>query len=70
MGNSSTSALYNPSTMSWEYVAEDFHNYRLGISVLIGENKILFIGGLTGTLSQVEENDVVRTCSVLTLSPK
>ena len=43
--------IYNPDTMSWDCVDKVSCGYALGRSVLIGENRILFIGGLTGTYS-------------------
>ena len=64
------SYLYNPNTKSWDYVVDDVHDYKLGKSVYIGENKILFIGGITGTFTISTEDDMVRTCSILTLTPK
>ena len=62
--------LYNPNTKSWDYVGDDFHDYRLGKSVHVGENKIFFIGGHTGTFTVGKEDDMVKTCSMLTLRPK
>ena len=41
--------IYNPDTMSWDCVGDVSCGYALGRSVRIGENRILFIGGLTGT---------------------
>ena len=43
--------IYNPDTMSWDCVGKVTCGYALGRSVLIGENRILFIGGLTGMYS-------------------
>ena len=64
------SYLYNPSTNSWDYVGNDFHNYKLGRAVHLEKNKIIFMGGLTGTFNTGEENDLVKTCSMLTFTPK
>ena len=64
------SYLYNPSTESWDYVGDDFHNYKLGKAVHLGENKILFVGGLTGTFSAGNGDDIVKSCSILTITPK
>ena len=61
------SYLYNPNTKSWDYVGDDLHDYKLGQSVYIGENKIFFIGG---TFNLGNEGDLVKTCSILTLLPK
>ena len=63
------SHLYNPSTKSWDYVGNDFHNYKLGKSVYIGDKKIFFIGGETGTFCR-DSDDMVKTCFLLTLTPK
>ena len=60
------SYLYNPNTKSWDYVGDDLHDYRLGISVHIGDNKILFIGGDIGAFDHGKD-DMVKTCSILTL---
>ena len=43
--------IYNPDIMSWDCVDKVSCGYALGRSVLIGENRILFIGGLTGIYS-------------------
>ena len=62
--------IYNPDTMSWDCVGDIPYRYLLGRSVHIRRNKILFIGGLTGTtLSVNKDDDVVTTCLILTLSP-
>ena len=60
------SYLYNPNTKSWDYVGDNFHDYKLGKSVHIGEHKIFFIGGE----ADLDNDDVVETCSLLTLTPK
>ena len=62
--------LYNLDTMAWDYVAEDFHDYKLGRSVHLEKNKIFFIGGLTGSLTAGIEDNMVKTCSLLMLTPK
>ena len=58
------SYLYNPNTKSWDYVGDDLHDYKLGKSVYIGENKIFFIGGHAGAFMQGKD-DLVETCSLL-----
>ena len=63
------SYLYNPNTKSWDYVGDDLHDYKLGRSVCIGENKIFFVGGITGTFDH-DNDDMVKTCSMLTFKPK
>ena len=62
--------LYNPNTRSWDYVGNDFHDYKLGKAVHLGENKIFFVGGLTGTFAIGKDDDMVKTCSILTITPK
>ena len=62
--------LYNLDTMAWDYVADDFHDYKLGRSVHLEKNKIFFIGGLTGSLTAGIQDDMVTTCTLLTLTPK
>ena len=64
------SYLYNPNTKSWDYIAEDSHNYKLGKAVHLGENKIFFVGGITGTFEVGKDDDMVKTCSILTITPK
>ena len=63
------SYLYNPNTKSWDYVGDDLHDYKLGKSVCIGENKIFFIGGDISAFDHGKD-DVVKTCSMLTFKPK
>ena len=62
--------IYNSDTMTWDCVGEIPHGYLLGRSVHIRENKLLFIGGLTGTLNVDEDDDIITTCLILTLSPR
>ena len=64
------SYLYNPNTNSWDCVGDDFHDYKLGKAVHLEKNKIIFIGGLTGTFMANIEDDLVETCSILTLTSK
>ena len=59
--------IYNPYTNTWDYVGEIPYEYLLGRSVHIRDNKILFIGGLTGTYSGVKDDNIMRTCLILTL---
>ena len=63
------SYLYNPNTKSWDYVGDDLHDYKLGKSVYVGENKIFFIGGET-TIFDHGKEEMVKTCSILTFRPK
>ena len=59
--------IYNPDTMSWDYIGEIPHTYMLGKSLYLKENKLLFIGGTNATLN-VTNNDMLTTCALLTLS--
>ena len=61
--------IYNPDTRSWDCVGEIPHGYLLGRSVHIRKNKLIFIGGLTGTHDVSKDDDMIITCSILTLSP-
>ena len=60
--------IYNPDTKSWDCVGEIAHKYYLGRSVHIGEDKILFIGGTTGKYITDSNDDLVTTCSLLTIT--
>ena len=60
---------YNPYTDTWDCVGEIPYEYLLRRSVHIRDNKILFIGGLTGTCHTANNDDIITTCSMLTLSP-
>ena len=62
--------IYNPDTKTWDCVGDIPIGYLLGMSVYIRENKILFIGGLTGTHSVDKDDDIMTTCSILTLTPQ
>ena len=62
--------IYNPDTKTWDCVGDIPIGYLLGMSVHIRENKILFIGGLTGTHDTNKDDDIMTTCSILTLTPQ
>ena len=62
--------IYNPVAMTWDCVGEIPFGYLLGMSVHITNNKFLFIGGLTGTHDLNKDDDMIMTCSILTLSPR
>ena len=62
--------IYNPDTRTWDCVGEIPRRYLLGRSVHMRENKLLFIGGLTGTHDLSKDDDMIITCSILTLSPR
>ena len=59
---------YNPHINTWDCVGEIPYEYLLGRSVHIRDDKVLFIGGLTGTC-QTDDDDLITACSILTLSP-
>ena len=63
--------IYNPDTktcmgLCWRYP----YRIYLCMSVHIRENKILFIGGLTGIHNTGKNDDIMTTCSILTLTPQ
>ena len=62
--------IYNPDTKTWDCVGDIPHGYLLGKSVHIRENKILFIGGVTGTHDTGKDDDIMTTCSTLTITPQ
>ena len=62
--------IYNPHTRTWDHVGEIPHGYLLGRSVRIRESRYLFIGGLSGTYDPNRDDDMMITCSILTLSPQ
>ena len=62
--------IYNPDTKSWDCVGDIPIGYLLGMSVHIRENKILFIGGGSGTHDTGTDDDIMTTCSILTLAPQ
>ena len=63
--------LYNPNTRCWDCVGSISYPYNLGRSVYIRKNKILFVGGTTGThkVSKKDDIDLVSTCVTLTITP-
>ena len=60
--------IYNPDTKSWDCVGESPIEYGLDYSVHLEENKILFVGGITGTHNTSKDDDLVTTCMLLTLA--
>ena len=62
--------IYNPNTKSWQMVGQNPYGYLLGMSVHLSENKILFLGGVTGTCDPREDKNLVTTCTILTLTPR
>ena len=62
--------IYNDNTNTWDCVGEIHDRYLLGYSVHIRENKILFIGGLTGLCHINNDDDIIMTCKTLTLLPQ
>ena len=61
--------IYNSCTNTWDLVGEIPYEYSLGRSIHIRNNKIFFIGGVTGTCDLGKDDDLITTCSMLTLSP-
>ena len=59
--------LYNPNTRCWDCVGSIDYPYNLGKSVHIRENKILFVGGTTGTHQDDRKDDLVTSCVTLTI---
>ena len=62
--------IYNPDTKSWDCVGDFPPGYYLGMSAHIKENKILFIGGLTGSYNTGEKQDLMTTCLAVTFNPQ
>ena len=60
--------LYNPNTRCWDCVGSIDYPYNLGRSVHIRENKILFIGGSTGTHIISKKDNLVTSCVTLTIT--
>ncbi|XP_065890549.1 uncharacterized protein [Dysidea avara] len=61
--------IYNVNAKCWDCVGEIPHGYYFGRSVLLKENKILFLGGLTGRHNPNNDDDIITTCMLLTLTP-
>ena len=59
--------IYNPYTNTWDCVGEIPFEYLLGTSIHIRDNKILFIGA--GVTDVHDHDDMITTCSILTLLP-
>ena len=59
--------IYNPNTNTWDCVGEIPCEYLLCRSVHVRDDKILFVGGLTGTCD-VSKDDMITTCLMLTFS--
>ena len=62
--------IYNPDTKTWDCVGDIPHGYLLCKSVHIRENKILFIGGLTGIHNIGKDDDLMTICLTLTITPQ
>ena len=61
--------IYNPDTKSWDCVGCTSFGYVLGMSVYIGENRILFIGGLTGSYNVYDDFNWMHANLQLELTP-
>ena len=62
--------VYNPNTKSWDLIGDVPYNYLMGKSVHIRENILLFISGVIGTHLIGKGDDMLTTCTTLTLTPK
>jgi len=60
--------LFNSDTSSWNYVGDVPLGYYIGRSIHITENKIFFVGGLTGTHDPCNNDDLTTTCVLLTFA--
>ena len=58
--------IYNPDTKTWDCVGDIPHGYYLGRSIHKRDNKILFMGGLTGTHATDKDDNIMTTCLILT----
>ena len=59
--------VYKSVTHEWEQVGEIPHVYSLGCPVHLKENKIMFVGSFIDP-SCVTDNDLMTTCSVVTIT--
>lgn len=66
---SSSIHIYNPNTRTWDCVGDTPHGYYLGKSVHINDDKIIFVGDLTGSLETLDE-EMMTTCTLLTFASK
>ena len=62
--------IYNPDTSSWNYVGDVSHGYYIGRSVHVTNDKILFIGGLTGMHDPCNNDDMIASCTLLTFTQR
>ena len=60
--------IYNPHTKTWDCIGKFPHGYLPGKSVYVRENKLLFIGGLTGTYYDDEDDNMMKSCLMLTIT--
>ena len=61
--------IYNSHTHTWDLVGKIPYEYSLGRSIHIRDNKIFFIGGVSGTCDLSKSDDLITTCSILTILP-
>ena len=61
--------IYNPDTISWDCVGCASCGYVLGRSVYVGENRILFIGGMNGTCNEYDDDNWIHATLQLELTP-
>ena len=62
--------IYNPHSNTWDCVGDIPYEYLLGKSVYNKGDQILFIGGVTGTCDPNNDDDMITTNLILTLSPQ
>jgi len=62
--------IYNIKNNSWDCVGENTFDYYFGLSVHAKENKILFVGGLTGEYQAGKHDNLITSCMLLTLTPQ
>ena len=62
--------IYNPYIHTWDCVGDIPYDYSLGRSVHINDNKILFIGCLTGTYCTDKDDDIITASLIFTLLPQ
>lgn len=62
--------MYNPDTRSWDYMGDVPNAYYMGRLVHVSENRIIFIGGMSGKHDASNDNDLVGTCTMLKMCKK
>ena len=62
--------LYNSETKSWDYIATASEGYIWGRSIKIKDDVIFVVGGTTGTIYRGEDDNVMKTCFILSFASK